>query len=148
MIIYAIEIQTVSPSDPAYQPVLSLRRRVLRWPLGLELTDEEVLTELDQVHFVGLIEGEVVACALMRVDDGVPKMRQVAVDPDRQGQGLGRELVKAFEAEAAKRGYQQIVLNARETAVPFYLRLGYEVVGEPFEEVTIPHRKMRKALGD
>ena len=110
------------------------------------MTEEEVLAEGDQVHLVGLIGGAVVACALMRVDDGVPKMRQVAVEPERQGQGLGAELVRAFEREAVRRGYKEIVLNARDTAVPFYLRLGYQVVGEPFEEVTIPHRKMRKSL--
>jgi predicted GNAT family N-acyltransferase len=39
-----------------------------------------------------------------------------------------------------------MVLNARDTAIPFYLHLGYELVGEPFVEVGIPHRKMRKAL--
>ena len=32
-------------------------------------------------------------------------------------------------------------------AVPFYLRLGYEIVGDQFEEVTIPHFKMKKAAG-
>jgi predicted GNAT family N-acyltransferase len=39
-----------------------------------------------------------------------------------------------------------MILHARATAVPFYLRLGYTVVGEPFEEVGIPHRGMEKAL--
>jgi predicted GNAT family N-acyltransferase len=39
-----------------------------------------------------------------------------------------------------------MVLHARETAVPFYLKLGYEVVGGQFEEVGIPHFKMEKKL--
>ena len=29
-------------------------------------------------------------------------------------------------------------LHARQIAVPFYERLGYTIVGEPFEEVGIP----------
>jgi predicted GNAT family N-acyltransferase len=30
--------------------------------------------------------------------------------------------------------------------VPFYERLGYAVYGDPFEEVGVPHRHMRRAL--
>jgi len=39
-----------------------------------------------------------------------------------------------------------MVLHAREAAIPFYLRLGYELEGEPFTEVGIPHRRMVKLL--
>jgi predicted GNAT family N-acyltransferase len=39
-----------------------------------------------------------------------------------------------------------MVLHARDTAVPFYEALGYEAFDDPFVEVAIPHRKMRKAL--
>jgi predicted GNAT family N-acyltransferase len=42
--------------------------------------------------------------------------------------------------------YTTIILNARETAVKFYISLGYEIYGEPFVEVTLPHRKMKKTL--
>ena len=52
-----------------------------------------------------------------------------------------------FSEEFARtHGFTFMVLNARETAVPFYLKLNYAIVGEPFEEVTIPHRRMMKAL--
>ena len=39
-----------------------------------------------------------------------------------------------------------MTMHARETAVPFYERLGYATVGARFEEVTIPHFKMEKRL--
>ncbi|MDX1912177.1 MAG: GNAT family N-acetyltransferase, partial [Saprospiraceae bacterium] len=74
------------------------------------------------------------------------KMRQVAVAPELQGKGVGAALVNASEEEARRRGFEKMVLNARETAVPFYLRLGYKKIGERFEEVTIPHYKMEKTL--
>ena len=47
------------------------------------------------------------------------------------------------QMEAHLQGGSEIALHARESAVPFYLALGYGLVGEPFEEVGIPHRKMR-----
>ena len=61
--------------------------------------------------------------------------------------GVGRAMVDASEQLAGQLGVHNMVLHARETAVPFYLQLGYQVVGEPFEEVTIPHFKMEKKLG-
>ena len=33
-----------------------------------------------------------------------------------------------------------------EASKTFYTALGYEIFGEPFVEVTLPHRKMRKTL--
>jgi predicted GNAT family N-acyltransferase len=39
-----------------------------------------------------------------------------------------------------------MVLHAREEAVPFYERLGYEKHGESFIAVTIPHFFMHKRL--
>jgi predicted GNAT family N-acyltransferase len=51
------------------------------------------------------------------------------------------------EEVARQRGFDRIVLHARDTAVAFYLRLGYQLEGEPFEEVGILHRRMAKTLG-
>jgi predicted GNAT family N-acyltransferase len=125
---------------------VELRRDVLRTPLGLDFTPEELAAEQDDLHLVAL-DPDVVAClVLTRVDEVRMKMRQVAVDPHRQGGGVGSQLVRFSEEVARERGYREMVLNARETAVPFYLRLGYRQVGERFEEVTIPHFKMRLLL--
>ena len=52
-----------------------------------------------------------------------------------------------IEAEAAAQGLQGVKLTAQESAVSFYLRLGYELFGEPFMDAGIPHRWMKKALG-
>jgi hypothetical protein len=49
-----------------------------------------------------------------------------------------------FEAESARRGYKRVYLHARVVAVDFYLKLGYELFGEEFIEVNIPHRHMQK----
>ncbi len=55
-------------------------------------------------------------------------------------------MVKYSEDLARKLGLKEMVLHARETAVPFYERLGYTRVGDVFTEVTIPHRVMVRAL--
>ena len=75
-------------------------------------------------------------------------MRQVAVRPDRQGMGIGTSLVGYSETFARSHGFRNMMLHARETVVPFYLRLGYRKVGAMFLEATLPHFEMRKALAD
>ena len=55
-------------------------------------------------------------------------------------------MVKYSEDFATRFGFQEMVLHARETAVPFYEMLSYNKVGDCFTEVTIPHWGMVKAL--
>ena len=58
---------------------------------------------------------------------------QFAVDPPRQGQGLGRRLVTACEAWARDNGYRRMALDTAEPAQALrslYRRLGYADVGQ------------------
>jgi hypothetical protein len=55
-------------------------------------------------------------------------------------------MTKEFEDETLRRGYFRIYLHARGYAVDFYLQQGYEVFGEDFEEVGIPHKHVQKYL--
>jgi hypothetical protein len=45
----------------------------------------------------------------------------------------------ASEAFACERGYQQLTLHARQSAVGFFERLGYSTIGACFVAVTLPH---------
>ena len=49
-------------------------------------------------------------------------MRQLAVRPDSQGEGIGRTLVRYSESFARDRGYQEIFLHARQTPSFVFLR--------------------------
>lgn len=140
-------VELIDCSKPVKILAVKLRRKVLRVPLGLDFTPEELEAENADLH-VGLFErGELVGVLILTtLDETRVKMRQVAIEPDRQGEGLGRILVQASETIARERGFERIVLSARANVVGFYESLGYEVVGEPYEEVTIPHRWMEKAL--
>jgi predicted GNAT family N-acyltransferase len=44
-------------------------------------------------------------------------------------------------------GLSQVELHARLSAVGFYRGLGYAVVGQEFQELGIPHLKMKRRLG-
>ncbi len=83
---------------------------------------------------------------LTQVATGTVQLRQMAVKPGLQGKGIGRVLMQFAENIARDRGNKKITMHARQTAVGFYEKQGYNVVGEQFEELTIPHYIMEKDL--
>ena len=141
------DVQIIAHNSPEYQDMVALRYRVLRKPLGLIYTPEQLAAEAsDTLHAAFLNNVLVGSLILTRQSEDVVQMRQVAVDSASQGQGIGRALVAFAEQTARGQGGKTLVLHAREAVLPFYLKLGYEACGEPFEEVTLPHVEMRKTL--
>lgn len=136
-------------ATPAFDDLLRLRYEVLRKPLNLQFTIEQITSEADDFHF-GCYDhhGILIGTLLMKIISSKElKMRQVAVCPKEQSRGVGSFMVKRLEAwMLASTNYSTIQLAAREEAVTFYKRLGYKVVGQPFTEVGIPHRQMTKSL--
>jgi predicted GNAT family N-acyltransferase len=141
-------IELVAHNSPAYWQSVQLRHRVLREPLGMMFTREELLGEHGQYHFVGRDpKGQLVAVLVLKgLKNNKIKMRQVAVDFLHQGQGWGKQLVAICEQFARDKGFRAITLHARREAMAFYGHLQYTVKGDVFEEVGIPHYKMVKSL--
>ena len=131
-----------------YRRECALRNDVLRKPLGLSLTVEELAREEDQLHF-GLFEPDdnLVACAVaVKLSPTDARIRQMAVSPIHQRRGLGKRLMSELEANLRSRGFANLVLHARATAVGFYKALGYTVIGDGFTDVTVAHFRMVKAV--
>lgn len=131
----------------AYDAAVALRSRVLRAPLGLEFSRAELEGECSQWHLACYLDHELVACLLLVPGAcGEIRMRQVAVSPERQGQGIGSALVGFAEELAKVERFSRMILHARESALPFYAKLGYQRVGSRFFEIQLPHWEVRKNL--
>jgi predicted GNAT family N-acyltransferase len=143
MIVTRIEFAT-----PDYDESVQLRTKILREPLGLSFTTEQLAAEYLDTHFAAFDEEGVLRGILLMLpkDTEVVKMRQVAVAADVQGRGIGRALVVACEAWAKLNQFKTIELHARDYAISFYEKLGYECVGDWFSEVNILHKKLIKNL--
>lgn len=138
----------IQPGQALYEGELDLRFRVLREPLGYTRAQVAFPFEARSLHLVAHRDGAVWGCVLFNPEDSHGgRLFQMAVDPRLQGQGLGARLVRALEAELVRRGFTHVHLHARAPVVPFYEKLGYAVYGEPYTEVGIPHRNMKKTLG-
>lgn len=143
-----IRIELLDPrSDARYSAERELRCRVLRAPLGLSRAQVGFRGEEDALHLIAL-DGDageaLVGCVLFDFQSG--RLRAMAVEPSRQRQGVGAQLVRRLEQEVLQRGVRTITLHARAEATSFYARLGYAVAGEPFIEVSLPHVQMVKSL--
>lgn len=135
----------IAHNSADYEAEVDLRYRVLRQPLGLEFTDEQLADEANQIHMGAYLSGQLVGClVLVVVDDSTLKMRQVAVEPEMQRQGIGQKMVSYAEYYAIENGFCRIELHARNTAMQFYEDLGYAVLGDEFIEVGIPHHMLVK----
>ena len=142
-----ITITTLAYGSPDYQSAVTLRRAVLRTPLGLDFSADDLAREAGDTHFGAWLDNELVGAVVMTpYASGKVKLRQMAVSPDHQGRNIGGHLLTAFEANARDHAIGEIILAARVTAQGFYARHGYHTDGDVFNEVTIPHIRMCKAL--
>jgi GNAT superfamily N-acetyltransferase len=130
-----------------YKQMVDLRMLMLRAPLGLTFTKEDLEREKNDI-LLGCFDDEKLegCCLLTEVEPGTVKLRQMAVLDGLQGKGIGRALMSFAENVARDARYIKLSMHARKTAVGFYEKLGYSICSDEFEEVTVPHYEMEKVL--
>ncbi|RPD49744.1 GNAT family N-acetyltransferase [Hymenobacter sediminis] len=141
-----------TPQTPAeWAAYYRLRYEVLRQPWQQPEGSEQANDDQDPTttHAL-LLAPEGFAAGVGRLHPSGPGQGQVrfmAVHPAWQGRGVGRQVLEYLETAARGQGFTEVVLHAREQAVPFYQRLGYAVVAPSHTLFgTIPHFLMRRAL--
>lgn len=140
-------LKIIDHGSAEYLQMVKLRDDVLRKPLGLSFTQQELEEEKDNMLIAAFEDDRILGCCmLLEEQPGIIRLRQMAVLNDLQGKGIGRALMNFAENIARDRGYRSIRMHARLNAVGFYEKVGYKIKGEQFIEVTIPHYVMEKAL--
>jgi predicted GNAT family N-acyltransferase len=75
------------------------------------------------------------------------KIERLAVLPSARGQGIGTLLLEdAITHIQAQNQWEWIHLNAQVQVQDIYKKLGFQTIGEEFEEADIPHIQMVKFL--
>lgn len=140
-------LKIIDHGSREYQQMVQLRNDILRKPLKLTLTPEELEKEKDEI-LIGAFEEEKMlgCCMLIIIDPSTVRLRQMAVLNNLQGKGIGRALMQFAENIARDRGFKKIIMHARKSAAGFYEKLGYQICGPEFVEVTLPHYQMEKKL--
>ena len=70
----------------------------------------------------------------------------MAVQNNLQGKGIGASLMNFAETLAMDKGYKNLIMHARDSAIGFYEKFGYKIKGNEFVEVNLPHHILEKKL--
>lgn len=135
-------------TDPEWETYYDMRYRILREPLGKERGSERNEGDATGIHFALYDHDELKAIArLDNAGESNAQVRFVAVESELQGKGFGRQIMEATEIAAKKAGSTKMILHARDYAVDFYLKLGYQMV-EPSYKLfdVLQHYLMEKEL--
>ena len=136
-------------TEQEWRDYYQLRWLVLREPWQQPQGSEQDALEDQAFHIMAVdASGHTIGTGrLHRLTQISAQIRYMAVHPQQQGKGIGRQLLQRLEQEAVNWGCQEIVLNARSGSLDFYLHQGYQIIGEaPLLFGSIAHKHMRKLL--
>ena len=136
-------------SEQEWRNYYQLRWQILRAPWQQPLGSERDEFENEAFHIMALDGQDTVTGVgrLHRLSANSVQIRYMAVHAQHQGKGLGSRILQQLEKQAREWEIQEILLNARTTALDFYLHHGYQITGEaPMLFDSIAHKRMRKLL--
>ena len=135
-------------TESEWKAYYALRFCVLREPWNQPLGSEVLTDENQAIHAIAVENGVILGVArLHESGDNQGQVRCVAIATEAQGKGIGKAMMAYLEAQAMEKGWTEIVLEARENAVPFYEAIGYMVEAESYLLFgEIQHYRMKKAL--
>jgi len=140
-------IKQIDFGSKEYHQMIKLRNEILRKPLHLAFEKEELNKEKNDILIGAFEEDKMLGCCLLtKIDKESVRLRQMAVQDNLQGKGIGASMMNFAENIARDNGYKKMVMHARKTAIGFYEKLGYTVIGSEFVEISIPHFIMEKRL--
>lgn len=131
----------------------ALRRSVLRDGTASDVVEFDGDDEPATFHLGVAVDDEVVAISswMRRPLDDEPaayQLRGMATAPAVGSTGVGSRLLRAGFDECKSRGATIVWARARITARDFYVRHGFEVIGDEFVDATtgLPHVLIRRPL--
>ena len=126
----------------------ALRTAVFVHEQGIAPEDEWDKDDATSLHAVLFdVNGQALGNArMLQPTANVAKVGRMAVLKQARGHGYGTRLLQALVLEARRRGNKAVRLSAQRTAEGFYAAYGFSIVGEPFDEVGIPHVEMLLSL--
>jgi predicted GNAT family N-acyltransferase len=136
-------------TDTEFAQYYNLRWRSLRAPWHQPQGSEKDELEASSHHVIACNDDDsVIGVGRLQFNtDKQAQIRYMAVEPAHEGHGIGRQIVLALEAIARRHNCERIMLDAREPAVGFYEKLGYEIKTKSYLLFdSIQHYRMQKTL--
>ena len=114
-------LKQIDHGSKEYQQMVTLRFEIMRKPLGLSFSPEELAKEKNDILIGAFDEDEMTGCCILTdISSGSVKLRQMAVLKNMQGKGIGETIIQFAENIARDKGYRTLTMHARDTAIGFY----------------------------
>ena len=123
---------------------VQIRTRV--FVFGQNVPAEREIDEFeDACHpYLALVSGVPVGTVRWRpYAPNTAKIERLAVLEEARGSGVGARLMAYVLAEIAERTeFTDVRLASQDPVIPFYSAMGFEVIGDAFEDGGLPHHNM------
>ena len=121
----------------------ALRRVVFIDEQGVSVADEVDGRDGVARHLLARLDGDAIGTARLLTEGEVGKIGRVCVLKQARGKGVGVALIRAaVEIFREKPGVIKVKLGAQTHALGFYEALGFQAVGEVYQDAGIPHQDM------
>jgi predicted GNAT family N-acyltransferase len=94
-------------------------------------------------------EEKIIGTGRLNIEEDIGLISQMAVDKDYQlNMGISKSILLEFISKCDLHKVKRVELRARESAIGFYQKYGFNVVGEKYtsQKTGIVHQKMRLIL--
>ena len=135
-------------SDGQQQTVYNIRREVFGKEQGVdEMVDRDQYDD-EAFHVLAYDNHKAVGCGRIVLQDKKAKLGRIAVLKEARKSGIGQKIVEALVDIAKEHHIDLVYLHSQITALPFYQRLGFNVVGDEFDEAGITHIRVEKRISE
>lgn len=125
--------------------IVAVRQAVFQVEQGVDPDLEFDGLDADSDHLLAYINGEAIGTTRIRyLDSTTAKIERVAVLAPFRSKGIGKAMMEAVLQVLVTKNIPVVKLHAQIHVRDFYTRLGFEPVGNPFDEAGIPHIAMIK----
>ncbi len=140
---------TIKVVDWEEFPVIEIiRRRVFQDEQKLDASLDLDGKDKFCPQLIAYLDNVVVGTARIRyLNKKTAKIERLAVLSFGRGKGIGRRIMQKALEFIASDNIPEVIIHAQEYIKDLHQQLGFEQVGEVFEEAGIPHVKMVKRFG-
>lgn len=134
-------------TDKELKDAFYVRQTVFVQEQNVPIEEEIDAYEEESVHFVLYDDDKKpIGAGRYRTFDEYGKVERICILSTNRKGGAGKAVMDKIEEYALNNGAPALKLNAQTQAIPFYSKLGYEVISDEFLDAGIPHKTMIKHL--
>lgn len=104
---------------------------------------EHDIDDFTALHFVAILEGEVVGTLRVVEKPEHAKIGRVAVLKHWRGRGVAKAMILGCMDFIRQSGQHRFYLTAQTDKLAMYEKLGFTAFGDVFDDAGMPHRAMR-----